>query len=492
MVTKKREIGLLFARFYGIMQRNDTKKGLENMMSKVMDMTRGKPWRLMLTFAFPVILTNFGQQLYQIADAAIVGRGVGVDALAAVGCTDWTIWMVLWSVTTMTAGFATLVARFFGSRDYTKMNRAIMTSAVLTALIAGVLSIIGVAFARPLLLLMDTPPEILHDATVYLCTMLAGTVIVAAYNLAASILRALGDSKTPLWAMIVAAVLNIALDLLLVMVFHLGVFGAAFASVFSQLISFLFCLWKIKRIEIVRFDKESLRWDGRLAWETLAIGLPLAIQYVIINFGGMILQATVNGLGSGFVAGYTASKKLYGLLECTGVSLGAAFTTYTAQNYGARHYRRIRHGVNVGMLLSIGAAGAFMIVLLPLLPKLPLLFIDAAEVEAVEVGIHFLLRMILAMPILYLVYVHRSALQAIGVASWSLISGIFETVVRVSVATVGFSLWGEHVLYYSEPLSWLAAWLFVLVPYYFYQHTRVPKQAVCEVSQNETADTANT
>ncbi len=442
----------------------------------------------MLVFAFPVILTNLGQQLYQIADAAIVGRGVGVDALAAVGCTDWTIWMVLWSMTTMTAGFATLVARFFGSREYEKMNQAIVTSAVLSGIIALILTVIGVAFARPLLLLMDTPAEILDDATVYLCTMLLGTLIVTAYNLAASILRALGDSKTPLVAMIIAAVLNIALDLLLVMVFHWGVFGAAFASVFSQLVSFVFCFLKIRKIEIVRLDKEARRWDGRLAKETLYIGLPLAIQYIIINFGGMILQATVNGLGSGFVAGYTASKKLYGLLECTAVSLGAAFTTYTAQNFGARQYRRIRHGVSVGMVLSIGAAGAFMILLLPFLRQLPLLFIDAAEIEAIDVGVHFLLRMILAMPILYLVYVHRSALQAIGVASWSLISGIFETVVRVSVSTVGFSLWGEKALYYSEPLSWLAAWVFVLVPYYFYQRTRVPKKEENETSQKNLAE----
>ena len=457
-------------------------------MSKVMDMTKGTPWRLMLAFAFPVILTNLGQQLYQIADAAIVGRGVGVDALAAVGCTDWTIWMVLWSMTTMTAGFATLVSRFFGSREYTKMNQAIMTSSVLSAGIALILMLLGVVLARPLLLLMDTPQEILGDAVIYLRTMLAGTLIVTAYNLAASILRALGDSKTPLVAMIIAAVLNIALDLLLVMVFHWGVFGAAFASVVSQLVSFLFCFWKIKRIEIVRFDRASLRWDGRLAWETLSVGLPLAIQYMIINFGGMILQATVNGLGSGFVAGYTASKKLYGLLECTAVSLGAAFTTYTAQNFGAKQYRRIRHGVNIGMILSVGAASVFMVLLLPFLRQLPLLFIDGEELEAIEVGVHFLLRMILAMPILYLVYVHRSALQAIGVASWSLISGIFETVVRVSVATVGFSLWGERVLYYSEPLSWLAAWVFVLVPYYFYQRTRVPKNAKNEILQKKLAE----
>ena len=448
-------------------------------MSKVMDMTKGKPWRLMISFALPVILTNFGQQLYQIVDAAIVGRGVGVDALAAVGCTDWTIWMVIWSMTTMTAGFATLVSRYFGSREYTKMNQTITISAILSAVIALILTFFGIILAKPLLLLMGTPTEILKAATVYLQTMLAGTLIVTAYNLTASVLRALGDGKTPLIAMILAAAMNIVMDLLFVMCFQWGVFGAALASILSQLFSFLYCLWKLRHIEIVHFDHQSLSWNGHLAKELLLIGLPLAIQYMIINVGGMILQSTINGLGSSFVAGYTSSNKLYGLLECTAVSLGAAFATYTAQNYGAKNYRRIRHGVNVGIILSVGAAAILMIILLPMSHKLPLLFIDATEsgaAEAVEVGIHFLRRMILALPILYLVYVHRSALQAIGIASWSLISGIFETVVRVAVSMVFFPLWGETALYYSEPLAWLAAWLLVLVPYYFYQRKRVPNR----------------
>ena len=180
-------------------------------MSKVMNMTEGKPSRLMLRFALPVILTNLGQQLYQIVDAAIVGRGVGMDALAAVGCTDWTYWMVMWSISVMTQGFATFVSRYFGKNDRDSINKAIATSVYLTLIISAVFTVVGVICARPILILLKTPTErnILSQAVTYLLVMFSGIIIVAFYNLSAAILRAFGDSKTPLIAMITAAVLNI-------------------------------------------------------------------------------------------------------------------------------------------------------------------------------------------------------------------------------------------------------------------------------------------
>ncbi len=446
-------------------------------MSRVTDMTSGKPAKLMLTFAFPVILTNLGQQFYQIVDAAIVGRGVGVDALAAVGCTDWTSWLILWSMAVMTAGFATFVSRFFGMQDYVQMNRSIMISAVLSGAIAIVLTVAGVALARPLLVFMGTPANILDDAVIYLSTMIMGTLIITAYNLAASILRSFGDGKSPLVAMVIAALLNIVLDLLCVMVFHWGVFGAALASVIAQLVSFLYCLHKIRQIEYVKFDKESLTWDWKLAREILIFGLPLAIQYIIIHVGGMIVQSTINVQGSAFIAGYTAVNKLYGLLECTAISLGNAFATYASQNYGAGNFKRVRKGVNTGMIMAVGAALCIMAVVLPLNRVLPQLFMNASEAgaeEALNVASRYLINMGLAMPILYLVYVHRHNLQAIGIASWSLVSGIGEALVRVIMSKIFFFTLGVEVLYYIEPLAWLAAWVFVLVPYYFYQRKRLP------------------
>jgi len=448
-------------------------------MSRVMNMTEGKPAGLMLRFAFPVILTNLGQQLYQIVDAAIVGRGVGVDALAAVGCTDWTYWMIMWSISVMTQGFATFVSRYFGKNDPVKINKAITVSVYLSLIISAVFTLVGVIGARPILELMRTPAEgnILSQAVTYLTTMLCGIVVVAFYNLAAAILRAFGDSKTPLIAMVIAAVMNVLLDLLFVLVFRWGVFGAALASVLSQCVAFLFCTVKILKIRQVKLDRAAWRWDGRLAGKMARFGIPLAFQYVIINLGGMMVQSTVNDLGSAFVAGYTAVNKLYGLLECSAISLGAAFTTYAAQNYGAGNFKRVRRGVNVAMVLAVGAALVLAVLVLPLRNLLPQLFIDMSKegaADAIYVAARYLTNMILGLPVLYLVYVHRNNLQAVGNASWSLISGIAEAASRVVMAKLFFDIAGMEIMFYIEPVAWLMAWLFVLVPFYCYRRKLLP------------------
>ena len=447
-------------------------------MSRVTNMTTGNPYKLMLKFAFPVVLTNLGQQLYQIVDAAIVGRGVGVEAFAAVGCSDWTYWMVMWSVSVMVQGFATFVSRYFGKQDRAMTNKAITASVYLSLLIAAVFTIAGILAARPILVLLRTPDKLLPNAVIYLTTMISGIVIVAFYNLTAAILRAFGDSKTPLIAMIIAALLNVALDLLFVMGFQWGVFGAAFASVLSQCVAFIFCTVKIFQIDYVKLDRDAWRWDSSLAKEMAKFGIPLAIQYVIIHLGGMIVQSTINDQGASFVAGYTAVNKLYGLLECTAISLGAAFTTYASQNFGAGNYKRVRRGVNVAMVLAVGVASALVVVVLPLRTLLPQIFIDLSEpnaADAIDVAARYLTNMILSLPILYSVYVHRNNLQAIGIASWSLVSGIAEAVSRVVMAKLFFPVTGVQIMFYIEPVAWLMAWIFVLVPFYFYQRKLLPK-----------------
>ena len=412
-----------------------------------------------------------------MVDAAIVGRGVGVDALAAVGCTDWTYWLLMWSVAVMVQGFATFVSRYFGKQDRDMTNKAITMSIYLTAAISAVFLIAGVLAARPVLELLRTPKTILPDAVTYLTTMVCGIVVVAFYNLTSAILRAFGDSKTPLAAMIIAAVLNVLLDLLFVMVLPWGVFGAAFASVLSQCVALVFCTLKILRIEYVQLDKTAWRFDGKLCGEMAKFGIPLAIQYVAIHLGGMIVQSTINDQGASFVAGYTTINKLYGLLECSAIALGASFTTYGSQNFGAGNFKRVRRGVNVAMVLAVSAACLLAAIVLPLRYQLPQLFIKISEegaVEAIDVAARYLRNMILSLPILYLVYVHRNNLQAIGIASWSLVSGVAEAASRVVMAKFCMPFTGVEILYYVEPVAWLMAWVFVLIPYYFYQRRLLP------------------
>ena len=212
-------------------------------------MTSGRPAKHILSFTFPLILTNMGQQLYMIVDGAIVGRGVGVKALAAVGATDWCYWLILWSVGGLAQGFSTFVSRAFGERNYQEMNKTIAAATELCFFICMFLTIAGILAAKPVLMMLNTPADILPGAAAYLMTMVSGTLIVMGYNLTSAILRGLGDGKSPLIAMIIAALLNIGLDCLFVFVFHLGIIGAAMASLLAQLVSFLSLNEQIQKID---------------------------------------------------------------------------------------------------------------------------------------------------------------------------------------------------------------------------------------------------
>ena len=440
-------------------------------------MTRGKTVKLLLQLAIPLILANLGQQLYMIADAAIVGRGVGVSALAAVGATDWSYCLALWMVIGFTQGFSTFVSRAFGKGDHEGMNRTIAASAILTLLIGAAFTAVGVIGARPLLILLDTPEDILPMATTYLTTMLGGMIIVAAYNMASSILRALGDGRTPLIAMLVAAILNIALDLFFVLGLSMGVFGAALASLISQTVAFFYCLIAIRRIPIIRVGRPALCGCLALARPLLAFGTPLAMQHLAIALGGMILQSTINAEGSIFVAGFTATNKLYGLLEGSAISIGIAMATFLAQNYGARNYARVRHGVLIGGLLTLAAAVIVFSFVLPLGRPLLSLFLDTAEAgaaEAMEIAYRYLFLMLINLPILYLIHVYRNALQSIGIAYWSLISGGAEFCVRVGMAKLITPILGVDTLFYIEPLAWLGALVVVIPPYFWYRSRKLP------------------
>lgn len=440
-------------------------------MSRVTDMTKGSPARLMINFAIPLIITNIGQQFYMIVDAAIVGRGVGVKALAAVGCTDWTYWLILWSVISLTQGFATFISRYFGEKDYEKMNRAIATSALLCVISGIVLTILGLVFADYLLKVLKTPEDVFYDASVYIKTMTAGTLIISAYNMASSVLRAFGDGKTPLVAMIIAAICNILLDLLCVMVFKLGVFGAAIATLTAQMVSFLYCVFKIGKIEIINIKKEYFKLDKKMSFEMLKFGIPLSFQHIIISVGGMIAQSTINLQGSMFVAGYTATNKLYGLMESTALSLGGAFTTFTSQNFGAKKYDRVKKGFHTSEILSVASSVIVALIMLPLGKILLSLFIDSNEAGAqgsLEIAHRFYIIMVLFVFSLNLIYSYRCTLQGIGNSFWSMLSGFCEAVVRVVMAKGMFYILGKEALFFMEPMAWIGAMLTVIFPCYYY------------------------
>lgn len=441
-------------------------------MNKATDMTVGNPAKHIITFAIPLILTNFGQQLYMIADAAIVGRGVGVKALAAVGSTDWCYWMILWTVSGLTQGFSTFVSRYFGEKKYKNMNKVIAMSALLCVAIGVILTTVGLFAARPLLMLLNTPRDILDDSTIYLMTMIAGTLIVTAYNMAGSILRAFGDGKTPLYAMVIAASLNIGLDCVFVFLFQWGIFGAAMASVLAQLISFLFCFLKIRRIEYVHIEGTMWVPDWKLVKELILFGIPIAIQNIIIAFGGILLQSSVNLQGSIFVAGYTATNKVYGLLECSATALGVACCTFFAQNYGAGKFDRLNQGMRITLKIVVAMALTVMSIVLISRRYLLQLFLNTSEAggpEALDTGVRYLTIMIVFLVILYLIHIFRNVLQAMENSFWSMVSGFAELICRVFMAKVAIHWIGSDALFISEPVAWTGALLCVMLPYFYYK-----------------------
>lgn len=440
-------------------------------MSRITNMTVGDPKRLILTFAFPMIITNIGQQLYNIVDTAIVGRGVGVSALASVGCTTWIYGVILWSILALTYGFSTFVSRYFGMGDKEMLNKSLAMSIILSASIGIVLTVVGLFATRPLLVLLKTPEDIIEGAAVYLYVMVSGTLAVMGYNLTSSILRAFGDGRSPLYAMIIAALLNVGLDLLFVFVIPWGVFGAALASVISQLVSFVYCFFIIKKIEFVDIKREHWHWDSHLAFELMKFSMPLGFMNAILAVGGLVLQSAVNLEGSIFIAGYTATNRLYGMFECTAIALGHAITTFMAQNYGAGNMKRVREGFTTSFIISTIFSVVVMVAMLLSGKFLLQLFIDPAEAGAdISLGIawDYLFVMLCSLIILYLLYVYRSTLQSLGSSVWSMLSGIGEFVARVAFALVLYPAFGGKSIYFVESAAWLAALVVVIPPCYYH------------------------
>lgn len=441
-------------------------------MSKTIDMTKGNPARHIITFALPLIVTNIGQQLYMIADAAIVGRGVGVQALAAVGATDWCNWLILGTIVALTQGFSTFISRYFGEKNYRTMNRTIAMSILLCIGMALILTVGGLAVTKPLLRLLNTPADIFDGAVLYLMTMVVGTMIVTAYNMSASILRALGDGRSPMIAMVIAALLNIGLDCLFVFVFHWGIFGAAVASLMSQLVSFLYCLMVLRKVECIQLTADLWKPDFSMLKNLFLFGLPVALQSIVISLGGIVLQSSINVQGSAFIAGYTATNKVYGLLESSAISLGIACSTFVAQNYGASHPERVKQGVRssaaIVVLLAVIVSGSALLLREPLLR----LFLDVKAEggpEALGYAVRYLTIMATSLIILYFLHVFRNALQAMGIAKWSLVSGMTELVARIFMAKVAVNIIGSDALFLSEPVAWFGAMLSVMLPYFWYQ-----------------------
>lgn len=439
------------------------------MKTRVRDMTEDRPLKLIITFALPLMVGNIFQQLYTVVDTMVVGKALGVDALAALGATDWLYWMLLGMVQGIAQGFGIMMAREFGAKQYETLRNVVGSSTSISALCALVLFVIGQVVARPMLTLMNTPALILPNSLLYLRIMFAGIPVVMLYNLLACVLRALGDGKTPLNAMIVAALTNIGLDLLFVLVFHWGIVGAAAATLIAQLVSSLFCLNQIRKIPFMKLEKKHFRPETMLSGRLIQLGIPMAFQNAIIAIGGMIIQTVVNGFGVAFIAGFTAANKLYGILEIAATSYGYAMITFVGQNLGAGKIDRIRKGMRCAAIVAVATSLVIASVMLVFGRGIIGSFISGTSeesAEAIRVGYVYLSIMSVCLPVLYILHVTRSAVQGLGNTVLPMVSGIAEFIMRTGGVLLLPALLGENGIFVAEVSAWIGADL-ILIPSYF-------------------------
>ena len=448
------------------------------MGAKTKDMTTGKPLPLIISFALPLMVGNIFQQLYTVVDTMVVGKALGVDALAALGATDWLYWMLLGMIQGVTQGFGILMAREFGAKRYESLRSVVGSSTSLSALAALLFVILGQAAAKPILVLLNTPPDILAGSLLYLRIMFLGLPVVMAYNLLATVLRSLGDGQTPLYAMIVAALSNILLDLLFVLVFRWGIAGAAGATLIAQGISSLYCLSKIRKIPFMILKQSHFALKPAMAGRLLSLGFPMAAQNAIIALGGMIITGVVNGYGVAFIGGFTAANKLYGVLEIAATSYGYAMITYVSQNLGAVKIHRIKAGMRCAIAVALATSAVIAGIMLVFGQFIVGAFISGTPEEAaaaLRVGVTYLSLMSICLPILYILHVTRSAVQGMGNTVLPMVSGIAEFIMRTVGVLILPAILGENGIFIAEVSAWLGADV-ILVPSYFLMLRRISRK----------------
>ena len=431
-------------------------------------MTTGSPMKIIFNFTLPIFIGNVFQQFYNMADAVIVGKFVGNKALAAVGSTGTIMFLIYGFVVGMTAGFTVLTAQKFGAGDMPAMRRTVVGASFLSLVVGLVLTAAFMVFMKPWLVLMHTPEDIFADAYAYIMIISAGILAQMLYNLLASILRALGNSKVPLYFLILAALLNIVLDLVLIIVFHMGAAGAAVATVISQGISGVLCLFYIiRKVPLLRLTRDDRHLSGDLLRTQIRIGIPMALQYSITAVGTMMVQSALNILGSTLVAAYTAAGKIEQIVTQAYVAMGTTMATYGAQNMGAGDVSRIRQGFKastiIGVIYAIVSAalvmtvGKYMTYLF--VSEDVALIMDSVNTYLICVGIFFI-------P-LAIVNIYRNGIQGLGYGLLPMMAGVAELVGRGVVAVIAAGQKSYLGVCLASPAAWVLASLLLIGMYYY-------------------------
>lgn len=437
------------------------------------EMTSGASLPLIFNFTIPLLLGSLLQQTYSLVDAAIVGKFLGINALASVGASTSVVFLILGFCNGCCGGFGIPVAQKFGAHDYVTMRRYVAVSLKLAALLSVIIALITSLLCAFILRVMQTPETIFDNAYYYLLITFIGVPCTFFYNLLSSIIRALGDSKTPFWFLLFSTVLNILLDLLCILVFGWGVAGAAIATVFSQGVSAVLCyLYMNRKFEILRMTPSDRKFRPELAKQLLYIGTPMGLQFSITAIGSIMLQSANNALGTACVAAFTAGIRIKMFFLCMLESLGIAMATYCGQNYGAGKPERIWQGVKSATLLMAIYVVIVNGILWGFAERFTLLFVDASEHEIIEKAALFLHVSVSFFPFLGMLCILRYSIQGAGYTNLAMFSGVAEMIARILVSVIAVPLWGFWAICFGDSTAWVFAVIF-LVPAFAYMYRRL-------------------
>ena len=432
------------------------------------DMTKGSPMRLILGFAVPLMFGLLFQQFYSMVDAIIVGHYLGVDALASVGATGSVNFLIIGFCMGVCSGFAIPVAQEFGAHHEENMRRYVAHCAWLSIIFAVIMTVLVSLLCRPILQVMQTPDNIIDSSYSYISIIFFGIPITYLYNMTAAISRSLGDSRTPVIFLVMAAVLNIFLDMLCIIVFNMGVAGAAVATVMSQAIAGICCLlFMYKKFEILRLSKDEWRWNRQFVGKLCGMGIPMGLQYSITAVGGVILQSAVNGIGSDAVAAVTAGNKLNMFLMCPFDAMGSTMATYGGQNLGAGNLERVDRGLKSCTLLGLIYSVVAGIVVYSVGGRMLLLFLDVSETAILSNANIFIRTNVVFFFFLALVNIVRFLIQGMGYSKLAVFAGAFEMIARGLAGFVLVPSFGFRAVCFANPLAWIFADIF-LIPAFFY------------------------
>ncbi|MCR4787752.1 MAG: MATE family efflux transporter [Lachnospiraceae bacterium] len=430
----------------------------------VLNMTEGNPIKLLITFAVPMLIGNIFQQLYNLADSVIVGKLVNANALAAIGASASVTFLFFALCNGIGSGGGIVTSQFFGSGDEKAVKKCITNTGYIMLVFPSMVGMIAYALSRPILELLNTPAEIMPDSLAYIRIMCVGIVFVSIYNFIASMLRALGDSRTPLYFLVISCVINVVLDIFFVYSLGFGVVGAGIATAISQLLSGFSCIiYAVKKNPYFKFTREDFRVDRKLVYSVIRLGIPLSLQFSMIAISCMALQRVVNSFGAVTVAAFTATSRIEQLIHQPYQTLGTAVSTYTGQNFGARKKDRIIEGYRKAMLFM----AIFSFAMLPVMQlfgrNLVSLFVN--EEAVIDMGAQAVRITSLFYVFLGTIYVIRGVLNGLGDAFFALLNGIVEVIGRFTVPILltsisAIGLWG---IWWSTGVVWFfsgfTAWL---------------------------------